>query len=573
MQINKNFSQLMPSSVAYNDERKKFLLNKAIELISNGTDYALLTQELKILNERTCVPALKSHDVEQIAFQAFTKRRGGEQPIQLNYDWKNEPVSLAASAIEAPALSIDLVPERLRTWVADCAERMQTTPEAIMAPVLVSFSSLVGRKIGIYPKQYDDWLVVPNLWGALVSQSPNIADAVISEGMRPISRLDEQAPCIAQRRHSDEQCFCNEVAINSGRYGAGVAGRASREKGKRYSTYHQRYKSNDNDPESIAQLLTEGQNGLLVVDDDLCGFLQRISKEKYRRERRFYTESWTGDRSYTLRVKSCAVEIPYHLISIFGVMQRDALVAYLNKMDKYSLRDCGLLQRFQILINVKQKTEWKNVDNAPNLVARESVFDVFNKIASVPPPISRFVPAVRFTKAAQEAFDDWRKNLECRLRASDAQSLALKSHLMHYRTLMPSLALLLWILEGPENIHGWGSVSLSATNNAIKWCDFLEKHASAIYSARKNEQAMAAYRLANCIKEGNFMEGMPVKSLYRSQLPELASKPLVDAALKALEKRNWLRVARELDSNDAEQRVWLHPKFSRHHRNIFELPS
>ena len=34
----------------------------------------------------------------------------------------------------------------------------------------LALSAIVGRKVGIRPKRHDDWLVVPNLWGAVIGR-------------------------------------------------------------------------------------------------------------------------------------------------------------------------------------------------------------------------------------------------------------------------------------------------------------------------------------------------------------------------------------------------------------------
>jgi hypothetical protein len=41
---------------------------------------------------------------------------------------------------------------------------MQVPPDFVAAPLMVTFSAVVGRKLGIRPKRYDDWLMVANLW-------------------------------------------------------------------------------------------------------------------------------------------------------------------------------------------------------------------------------------------------------------------------------------------------------------------------------------------------------------------------------------------------------------------------
>jgi putative DNA primase/helicase len=71
-----------------------------------------------------------------------------------------------------PVVSLDptMIPEPLRGWIVDVSARMQIPPGFAAVGAVVVAGSLIGRKIGIYPKRRDDWLVVPNLWGAVVGR-------------------------------------------------------------------------------------------------------------------------------------------------------------------------------------------------------------------------------------------------------------------------------------------------------------------------------------------------------------------------------------------------------------------
>src|SRR5262249_50530601 len=67
------------------------------------------------------------------------------------------------------------------------------------AAALVALASLAGRKVGIRPKRHDDWLVVPNLWGAIVGPPGIQKTPPTEEAMRPLRRLVADA----QRAHQE----------------------------------------------------------------------------------------------------------------------------------------------------------------------------------------------------------------------------------------------------------------------------------------------------------------------------------------------------------------------------------
>ena len=87
-----------------------------------------------------------------------------------------------------------LLPSTLQDWVADMSERMDGAPQDYAAvSAVVVLGGILGRKVGIYPKRHDDWLVIPNLWGAIVGRPSAKKTPLLSEVLKPIKRLEAEA--------------------------------------------------------------------------------------------------------------------------------------------------------------------------------------------------------------------------------------------------------------------------------------------------------------------------------------------------------------------------------------------
>ncbi len=69
-----------------------------------------------------------------------------------------------------PAFDPEMLPEALRPWVMDIANRMQCPTDFPAVGALVALSSLIGARAVVAPKARDDWRVVPNLWGMIVGR-------------------------------------------------------------------------------------------------------------------------------------------------------------------------------------------------------------------------------------------------------------------------------------------------------------------------------------------------------------------------------------------------------------------
>ena len=81
------------------------------------------------------------------------------------------------------------LPKAFRAYVEDAAHRAHVPPDLIAVPLVVSFSILLGRKYRIYPKQKDDWGVVPNLWGMIIARSGEKKSSCLEFGIKHLKRL------------------------------------------------------------------------------------------------------------------------------------------------------------------------------------------------------------------------------------------------------------------------------------------------------------------------------------------------------------------------------------------------
>src|SRR5262249_46865327 len=151
---------------------------------------------------------------------------------------------------------------------------------------------------------------------------------------------------------------------------------------------------------------------------------------------------------------------------------------------------------------------WTNVDEWPNTQAKNRAFEIFKKLADEetfagfagPQPEdnqrgAQEIPFLRFAPNTQEFFDNWRADLERKLRTEDEHPV-IEAHLSKYRSLMPSLALIFHLVEVVDG-KASGTVSMKAARMAAAWCDFLEAHARRIYQSVTRHGVIAAKLLGN----------------------------------------------------------------------------
>jgi hypothetical protein len=473
-------------------------------------------------------------------------------------------LELPAAAPEVPTLPAEMIPEPLRPWIDDVAERLSVHREYVAIPALVSLGAVIGRTVGIHPKQRDDWLEVPNLWGALVGPPSSKKSPAIAEGTAPLERLAAlaaEAHAAAQaEREADAEVAQLELEALKKRARAKGANpvdfraelQAKLSELEENDVPERRYLTNDGTIEKLGQLLQENPRGLLVKRDELIGLLRTCDKAGHESDRAFYLEAWNGKSRHTIdRVGRGTLHIPALTLTVLGGIQPGPLASYVRGAVEGEGGADGLLQRFQLLVWPDRQRPYVNVDRYADAAAKNRAFKIFEFLDSIMGeklgakrdelnPDS--IPALRFSPEAQVLFNGWLGALMKRLLSPELEATpAFHAHLSKYPSLMPSLALIFHLVDIADG-KAPGPVSTDASDLAAAWCDFLELHARKLYALELNYEAVSAHALAERIQRGEVHDGVNVSDLYRHKWPGLKTADEVTVALSALEACHWLRV-------------------------------
>jgi Protein of unknown function (DUF3987)/Bifunctional DNA primase/polymerase, N-terminal len=227
-----------------------------------------------------------------------------DSSIQL--DWP-DPKPIRAEL--RPVASFDpdaLLPDALRPWVMDEADRMPCAPDFVAAAAMVALGAIIGARCAIKPKGRDDWLVVPNLWGGLVGLPSAKKSPAISAALKPLDWLIAQA--IEAHRTELEAFEAGKTAFEARKealeHRIKAAAKAKGGKAENLESIIRelneykrsapsnpilrRYKTNDSTSEKLGELLRENTFGLLVLRDELVGLLVSWEREGREGERALF---------------------------------------------------------------------------------------------------------------------------------------------------------------------------------------------------------------------------------------------------------------------------------------------
>jgi putative DNA primase/helicase len=492
---------------------------------------------------------------------------GMADPEQGAEPWP-EPAELPGLLPAVPEMPAALIPEPFRGFVMDVSERMQVAAEIPAVSIIVSISSVVGRSIGIHPKQHDPWLVIPNLWGLIAARSGMLKSPAIAEGTGPIGVLERNERL---KHESEEAALRADEEISAARLAAVRADIAKAAKSKNEAELRQlkdellrlqaeiqsqrvprrRYRANDATTEKLLEILVDNPRGLFVYRDELAGWLRSLDKVGREMDRAFYLESWNGDQPFTSdRIGRGTIHVPALCLSVFGGIQPPKLAAYVSDTLNSTSNDDGLIQRFQLAVHPDPHKDWKLVDRPADHNAKGRAVRVFEILDAYEPgelgvPVEHGTPSIHFDAAAQDLFNEWVTTHQRRILEGECGP-AFESHLSKYRSLMPSLALLFHLIEwadanGPRG--DIGPVSLDAAALAAAWCDYLELHARKIYAGAINPDLQAAHLLQEKIRQGKVRDGSRVREIYRNQWSGLQTKERVIQGLMILAEHGHVRLA------------------------------
>jgi len=312
-------------------------------------------------------------------------------------EWE-DPVSLPEGLPPAAPLDSTMLPEPLRGWIVDVSERMQIPLDFAAVGAVVVAGSLIGRKVGIHPKRQDDWLVVPNLWGAVVGRPSLLKSPALAEVMKPLARLVAEAyeeyreaqrafetdVMVAEATKAALEDELKKAAKEAARMGdrsklEAIAQR-SQDTEAPEEPLLRRYKTEDATVEKISEILLENPRGILVHRDELSGWLRNLDKQGREGDRSFYLEAWNGTGSFDVdRIGRGSLHIPALCISILGSIQPGPLSSYVYQATQGEKGDDSLLQRFQLLVWPDPHPTWRNVDRWPGVEAKNRAYEVFRR--------------------------------------------------------------------------------------------------------------------------------------------------------------------------------------------------
>lgn len=431
-----------------------------------------------------------------------------------------------------------MLPACIRDYIIDIAERQQCPPDFVAVTTLVGLASLLGRKALIRPKTNDDWTVTPNQWGVIIGRPSAMKSPSMKEALKPLKKIEASNANVYKEQL--KQFSINQELFDLNR--SNVKGEAKKllKNGDRLAArsllehsedseapIRRRLIVNDATVEKLGELLNENSNGLILVRDELYGWLAGLVSEDGQQDRAFYLECFDGDGHFTYdRIGRGTIEIDNCTLSVIGGIQPSKINNLLHQAIT-GIADDGLIQRLQLITWPNDIGSWEWIDRAPNKIAKDKYYDVFEKLHElVFLPNSEEPKIFHFTPEAQKLFVAWMEELHILLKADEISPL-FESHILKMPQTIAGLALLFEIIDG-----GYDRVGVAAIAYAIEWADYLRSHAERLYSVTSNMGLDAAKLILD--RKNKLPNPFTVRDIHRKSWVDLTDHKVITDAVSYL---------------------------------------
>lgn len=328
----------------------------------------------------------------------LVQHRGGDvYAIRAEVDALTDKTDADTVTPEAPAVPtfspfpVDVLPEPIRSFVADAAKSIGCDPSFVALPLLSALASAIGNTHRIELKR--GWTEPAIVWTAIVGESGTHKTPAFKAAMKAIRKAQAQAfkEYEAARAEWEAQHLRYEAELTGWKRDAAKKHRSSGEDDgysiappeKPAVPIARRYIVSDTTTEALAPILLGNPRGVLLARDELAGWLG--SFDRYAKAGKAGADSahWLSmhnGEAMTIDRKTGippTIHVPSASVSITGGIQPGILARALGQEHHES----GMAARMLYAMPPRKAKQWTEADVDANTEA--AVATVFDRLFSL----------------------------------------------------------------------------------------------------------------------------------------------------------------------------------------------
>lgn len=462
-------------------------------------------------------------------------------PPLVNPQEMRPPLPLPPDQPEVMPLPLEALPEPLRAFVDDVATRQQCPPDYVAVASLCGLSSVVGNKIRVCVKQHDNWEMIPNLWGAVIGGPASSKSPAVGAALAPLKDMEREAwqeyeakkaefeadLKLANMEEKVSEDKAKRLTKQGDKEGARAALLASIDKPEEPTPT--RFIVNDSTVEKLGILMNQNPEGLILVRDELAGWLSKLTREDGQGDRAFYLECYDGNNSQTTdRIGRDIVRVEKMTLSIIGGIQPSKIAPIIREAVRGQVDD-GMIQRFQLAVwpDIGRQFKWHDVP--PDREIYNAYAACFHRLAALPSEGKQ----ARFSEAAQPLFIEWMNEMQTEARSGEVHPV-MAAHLVKMPKTVAALSLIFELIESGE-----AAISEQSLAMALEFADYLKSHAHRLYSIVDNGAIQGAKMMLK--RQDKLPSPFTPREVQRKGWAGLTEREQVQDALDVLEEHNQVK--------------------------------
>ncbi|GAA6147773.1 hypothetical protein NBRC116586_08350 [Pseudooceanicola nitratireducens] len=465
------------------------------------------------------------------------------QPIPFNPRWPDpDPRYLSEIQSPPPPLHIESVlsPEWTH-WIKGAAEATSAPPDYIFMALLTVAGSLLGNTRWAAP--WVDWEEPPILWTALIGTPSMNKSPALNAIISPLRSAERTRRTEAQKCHEAWRQEADKAKIIEAAWKDAV--KAATKEG---SEAPARPKAADIGPEpvlprlamsdatieKVTAILAQQPRGVLVVRDELAGWVQSMSRYTSGGDRQFWIETY-GGRSYSVeRMGRSPIDIARLSASVIGNIQPDRLrTQFLNSQDD------GFVARVLPIWPERAPLTRPSADHRTNLLP--TAIDRLLSLQMVRDAQGHYEPKrLPFTPQAMKLLEEFRHKVRAWEDRSEGIMVSFTGKL-HGLSVRLSLILtfLEWVVSDRSEPETISAEVFATASNLIE--TYLLPMAQRAYAPAAYSGKERAGRKLMALLHTRRATAISTREIQRAGRSGLQSKEEVDRAISALVEADILR--------------------------------
>ena len=270
---------------------------------------------------------------------------------------------------------LDVFPGEIAKFVSQAAAALPCPPDYVGLPLLVVIGSHIGPHRPLKAK--NSWQQYPSIYGAIVGETGSLKTPALDLVLEPARKRDKELQKQYQRELKEHEKQVRLARKNN-------AEPPPKPQPRQLLT-------TDTTIESLADVLGNNPDGVLIYRDELTGWVRSLNQYKGGKgaDREFWLSAWSS-QDYTVNRKGQdPLRITKPFISVVGCLPPD-MVADLAERHG---REDGFLDRILFAFPDPVPVRWTDADIPPQAIRNYS--RCCNKVAKLPPATLELSPAAR----------------------------------------------------------------------------------------------------------------------------------------------------------------------------------